>query len=125
MEHFTVWVKTDDAGRVVGINSSAFLRNFEGWQQIDAGYSARHYHAQVHYLPGPLMDEDAVYQYKFVDGAVCERTQAEKDADRQEDGETPSPAPNDLENRLKTAETGIAELSETLDMMLSGVTEDG
>lgn len=125
MEQFTVWVKTDDNRRIIAVNSSEFLSSFEGWTQIDSGTGDRYHHAQGNYFPKPLMDDEGAYQYKLVDGCAVERTEAEKAADMQEDGETPSPAPSDFESRLKTAETGIAELSETLDMILSGVTEDG
>lgn len=124
-EMYSVFIKTDDAGRIIAVNSDAFLSSVEGWTQIDSGTGDRYHHAQGNYFPKPLTDEEGIYQYKLVDGCAVERTEAEKAADRQEDGETPSPAPSDLENRLKTAETGIAEISETLDMILSGVTEDG
>lgn len=124
MNAYTVFIKVDDQQRVTAINSSAFLTDTAGWIKLDEGSGDRFHHAQGNYLEKPLMDDDGIYQYKFVDGAVCERTEAEKMADRQPEAETPSPAPSDIENRLKTAETGITELSETLDMILSGVTED-
>lgn len=122
---YTVFVKADSQGRIIDINSDAFLTGLDGWMAIDSGEGDCFLHAQGNYLEKPLMDDNGVYQYKLVDGAVCERTEAEKSADKQPEGVSPSPAPSDLENRLKTAETGIAELSETLDMILSGVTEDG
>lgn len=121
---YTVYVKSDAQGRIIDINSDDFLTELDGWTEIDSGEGDRFHHAQGNYLPQPLKDDYGVYQYKLVDGAVCERTEAEKEADRQEEEETPSHAPTDFEDRLKTAETGIAELSETLDMLLSGVVED-
>ena len=122
---YTVYVMTDAQGRIIAINSDAFMSSYDGWVQIDSGEGDRYHHAQGNYLPMPLMDDNGVYQYKLVDSAVCERTEAEKSADKQPEGVFPSPAPSDIESRLKTAETGITELSETLDMILSGVTEDG
>lgn len=78
---YKVLVRTDNAGKVVEINSSAFISSLADWVQIDSGYGDRYHHAQGNYLPGPLMDEHGVYRYKLVDGAVHERTQEEMDAD--------------------------------------------
>lgn len=76
-----VLVRVDDAGRIVAINSSAFVKDTDGWVEIDAGCGDRCHHAQGNYLPGPLVDDRGVYRYALVDGAVVERTQAEMDAD--------------------------------------------
>lgn len=81
MDEYLVYIRVDDAGRVVGINSSAFLTDTDGWVQIDQGHGDRYHHAQGNYLPGPLMDERGVYRYKLADGAVVERTQEEMDGD--------------------------------------------
>ena len=35
MDEYLVYIRVDDAGRVVGINSSAFLADTEGWVEID------------------------------------------------------------------------------------------
>ena len=78
---YKVLVRVDDAGRVVEINSSAFVMNTDGWTEIDSGFSDRHHHAQGNYLPGPLMDERGVYRYKLVDGKPVERTAEEMDSD--------------------------------------------
>ena len=78
---YKVLVRVDDAGRVVAINSSAFITDTDVWVEIDSGYGDRCHHAQGNYLPGPLTDERGVYRYKLEDGAVVERTQAEMDAD--------------------------------------------
>ena len=76
-----VLVRTGNAGRVIEINSSAFVQDATGWTEIDSGYGDRYHHAQGNYLPGQLMDWRGVYRYKLVDGAVVERTQAEMDSD--------------------------------------------
>lgn len=78
---YKVLVRTDDAERVVAINSSAFVQDTDGWVQIDSGYGDHCHHAQGNYLPGPLMDDRGVCRYKLEDGAVVERTQEEMDAD--------------------------------------------
>jgi hypothetical protein len=115
---FKVLVRVDSAGRVVAINSSAFVQDTDGWTEIDSGYGDRYHHAQGNYLPGPLMDDRGVYRYKLVDGAVVERTQGEMDADYTEPEIKPS-----IEARVETVEGETAELREALDLILSGVTE--
>lgn len=81
MQPYGVYVKTDEAGRIVAINSDAFLPDLEGWTKIDEGYGDKYHHAQGNYLPGPLMDERGIYRYKLADDKVEERTKEEMDAD--------------------------------------------
>lgn len=81
MNPYIVYVRTDEKGYIVAVNSSAFLSDTSGWTEIDRGYTQRHHHAQGNYLPGPLMDERGVYRYKLVDGKPVERTAEEMDAD--------------------------------------------
>lgn len=78
---YKVLIRVDADGRVVAINSSAFITDMGGWVEIDSGFSDRHHHAQGNYLPLPLMDERGVYRYKLVDGKPIERTAEEMDAD--------------------------------------------
>lgn len=78
---YKVLVRVDSAGRVVAINSSAFVQDASGWVEIDSGWGDRYHHAQGNYMPLPLMDGRGVFRYKLVDGKVVERTQEEMDAD--------------------------------------------
>lgn len=81
-EHpYKVLVRADDAGRVVAINSSAFVTDTDGWVEIDSGWGDKYHHAQGNYLPGLLTDERGIYRYKFVGDQVAERTAEEMDAD--------------------------------------------
>ena len=81
MQPYIVYVRTDDAGSITAINSSAFLQDTTDWVQIDSGYGDKYHHAQGNYLPGSLMDDRGIYRYKLVDGKPVERTQEEMDAD--------------------------------------------
>lgn len=112
MDEYLVYIRVDDAGRVVGINSSAFLTDTDGWVQIDQGHGDRYHHAQGNYLPGPLMDERGVYRYKLADGAVVERTPEEMDADWVEPEPQPDPAA-----RLRVVEETLAAYEDMLLMM--------
>lgn len=78
---YKVLARVDDAGRVVEINSSAFLADVTGWTEIDSGYGDKYHHAQGNYFDKPLCDDRGVYRYKLVDGKPVERTQEEMDAD--------------------------------------------
>lgn len=108
---YQVYIKVDEKGRLVGINSSAFLDDTTGWLKIDEGTGDRYHHAQGNYLPRPIMTGDGVWRYKSYGNGIGERTAEEIAADVVEDD--PSP---DLENR-------VGELEEALDMILTGVTE--
>lgn len=106
---YGVYVKTDDTGRIIAINSSAFLYDTDGWTLIDEGYGDIFHHAQGNYLPGPLMDERGILRYKLEDGEPVERTQEEMDADYT----PPAPAPT-AEERMTEIESALIELAAML-----------
>lgn len=93
-ELYTVYIQTDDASRIIAINSSAFLSDTEGWTAIDEGAGDRYHHAQGNYLPKPLYEERGIPVYKYVDGEVLERTQEEIDADYHKP--VPQPSETDI-----------------------------
>ena len=100
MQPYIVYVRTDDAGSITAINSSAFLQDTTDWVQIDSGYGDKYHHAQGNYLPGSLMDDRGIYLYKLVDGKPVERTQEEMDADY-----TPPEIKPTTEQRVELLET--------------------
>ncbi len=72
-EKYEVFVKIDEFGSIVNINSSAFLENTSGWIKIDEGAGDKYHHAQNNYLDKPLYTlegREVVYNYKLVDGKV-------------------------------------------------------
>ena len=81
MNEYIVYIRVDDADRVVAVNSSAFLQDTDGWVQIDSGHGDRYHHAQGNYFRQPIMDDRGIYRYKLVNGKPVERTQEEMDAD--------------------------------------------
>ena len=93
-ELYTVYIKIDDASRIIAINSSAFLPSTEGWVAIDHGLGDRYHHAQGNYFPKPIYEERGIPVYKYVDGKVLERTQEEIDADYHEP--VPQPSETDI-----------------------------
>ena len=78
---YKVYVMTSIDGKITAINSSAFLTDTTDWTQIDEGSGDKYHHAQGNYLNKPIIDSHGCYNYNLVDGAVTERTAAEKQAD--------------------------------------------
>lgn len=106
MEHvmtYQVFAKTDNFGRIIAINSSAFLADAKGWTQIDEGHGDRYAHAQGNYLEKPIMDERGIYRYKLVDGEAVERTAEEMDADYTPPEDNPGGGENDSNLAEKVA----------------------
>ena len=80
-ESYKVYIKTDENGNIIAVNSSAFLADTEGWTEIDEGGGDKYHHAQNNYFDKPLADERGLYNYKLADGVVTERTSRDKASD--------------------------------------------
>ncbi len=83
MSEYQVFVKADDCGRIMAVNSSAFIADTTGWVQIDEGTGDRYHHAQGNYFPKPKYDERGIPRYAYVkdgDPKWRERTKEEMDA---------------------------------------------
>lgn len=107
-EKYIIYVRADEAGRIVEINSSAFLADTAGWTAIDEGYSDKYHHAQNNYFSKPLYDEQWCANYKIENSIVLERTEEEKEIE--------------MSNRPKPLPTGderLAALEEAMLTMLS------
>ena len=76
-----VYVKTDEIGRIISVNSDAFLPDADGWTQVDEGESDKFHHAQGNYFPQSIMTIEGVPRYKLVDGKAVERSAEEIQAD--------------------------------------------
>lgn len=97
---YIVYVKPNDSGCIVGVNSSAFLTDTAGWVEIDSGYGDRYHHAQGNYFPQPIRTRGGAYRYKLVDGVVVECT-AEEIAEQEEANKpVPVPTTDDVLNAL-------------------------
>lgn len=108
---YKVLVRVDAAGRVVAINSDAFVEDADGWTEIDSGWGDKFHHAQGNYLESPLIDERGLFLYKLENGQVVKRSAAEVEADYK-----PQPAAPTQEERL-------AALEDALNLLLDGATE--
>lgn len=108
MDVYKVYVSVDESGRIVSINSSAFVLDTEGLVEIDRGPGDRFHHAQGNYLPGPLMDARGVCRYKLEGGKVIERTEEEMLVD------VKPPVKSEFENRLDKLETALENVKNLL-----------
>ena len=77
-DSYKVYVKVDENGIIIAINSSAFLTDTTNWTEIDEGIGDKYHHAQNNYLPAGLMDENSIFNYKLVDGKPVLRATEEK-----------------------------------------------
>ena len=125
MNPHIVYVKLDEENRITSVNSSAFLRETDGWTEIDSGFGDRYHHAQGNYFPQPIMDERGIYRYKLVDGKAVERTQEEMDADYVPPEVKPTDAEriSQLESEKKLLTAQVQALSDRNDFMEDCIAE--
>ena len=117
MQPYIVYVRADGEGRITAVNSSAFLTDATGWEEIDSGFGDKYQHAQGNYFSHPIIDERGIYRYKLVEGKPIERTKEEMDVDY---AARPAPEPTTEELLLETA----ADHEYRLCLMELGVSED-
>ena len=108
MENYNVYIRVDDSGRVVGINSSAFLPDTTGWVQIDSGTGDRYHHAQGNYMPKSIYNWQGIPIYKMEMGEIRERSEEEIRADIKAPGKT------EIEKRIETIEKTVKVISDLL-----------
>lgn len=81
-ENYIVYIRTDEQGRILEANSSAFLADTTGWTAIDEGLGDKYHHAQGNYFDR-LYTDDGIPRYALTDGAPVLRSDEEIEADRQ------------------------------------------
>lgn len=109
---YIVYIRVDENGSVIEINSDAFLDNIDGYIEIDSGYGDKYHHAQNNYFSKPLYDERWCANYKLENNIIVERIDEEKEIE--------------ISNRAKPLPTNderLAALEEAMLTMLSrGIT---
>lgn len=107
-EKYTVYVRADETGRIVEVNSIAFMADTVGWTAIDEGYGDKYHHAQGNYFPQPLYDVRGCANYKLENNIPVERSDEEKEA---EIANRPAP--------MSSYNDRVAALEEAMLVMLS------
>jgi len=78
-----VYIQIDADNKIVRIEGGITTpSDLTGWILIDEGYGDKYNLCQTHYLEKGLITYDGIYQYKYVNNEVIERTSAEIEADR-------------------------------------------
>ena len=72
-----VYIKTDENGNITDVNSGIFISDLTDWIEIDEGTGDKYAHAQGNYFEKPLTDDNGIYRYKYLGGAVYEKTEEE------------------------------------------------
>ena len=63
---YTVYIRTDEQGRVEDVSSSAFLVDPAGWMAVCSGDGDRFVHAQGNFFAKLVRDERGICQYRKV-----------------------------------------------------------
>lgn len=105
-----VYIKIDEARRIIDIGSDVFLPSVDGYELLDEGEGDRYVHAQGNYLDLPVMTEQGVPRYKLADGKTVLRTPEEIAADVAALPKPPEPA----EARVADLEAQVAALQREL-----------
>ena len=101
-----VYIKTDSNNNVTAVNSGIFLSDLTDWIYIDKGHGDKYTHAQGNYFDEPLMTDEGIYRYKYVNGAVAEKTEEEI---AEEIGQLPPPEPTANE-KIEVLTTTVSDM---------------
>ena len=74
---YIVYVKSNSNGYITDVNSSAFLSDTTGWEEIDRGTGYRYHHAQNNYFDKPLRTDHLAYRYRLAGRKPVECTPEE------------------------------------------------
>lgn len=105
---FKVYARVDERGRILEVGSSAFLKDLDGWIEIDQGSGDRYQHAQGNYLPKPVYNWSGIPIYKMEMGEIKERSEEEIRADIK------PPEKTDIEKRFEKIETAVDTVTKLL-----------
>lgn len=80
MDKIKVYIKLGKNNTICEIESSVFLKDTEGYLQIDEGYGQKYAHAQNYYFPKdkPLRDNQGRCNYKYVSNIIQQLSENEK-----------------------------------------------
>ena len=65
-----VYVKVNENKEIIDVGSSIFIKDFNGWIKIDEGFGDKFAHAQSQYFDKPLINENGVYNYKYINNKI-------------------------------------------------------
>ena len=65
-----VYIKVNDKNEITDVASSIFIKDLTGWIEIDSGFGDKYAHAQSQYFDKPLINENGVYNYKYINNKI-------------------------------------------------------
>ena len=65
-----VYVKVNENKEIIDVGSSIFIKDLNGWIKIDEGFGDKYAHAQSQYFDKPLINENGVYNYKYINNKI-------------------------------------------------------
>lgn len=66
----SVYTKTNADGYVTKVESDIFIKDLTGWTKIDEGFGDKYAHAQSQYFDKPLISDNGMYNYKYINGII-------------------------------------------------------
>ena len=115
-----VYIRIDSDNRINACDGGYTIGNitdFSEWILIDEGIGDRYNLCQNSYFDKPIYEDHGIPVFKFENGIVLERTQAEIDADI---AALPAPEPQPTVAELQAK---VVELETALELLVSGATE--
>ena len=67
-----VYIMVDAENKVTAINSEIFIDDLTDWVFLDEGHGDHYAHAQGHYLPKAITDDEGRFVYEFIGGELKE-----------------------------------------------------
>ena len=65
-----VYAKVNENKEIIEVGSSIFIEDTTGWIEIDEGFGDKYAHAQSQYFDKPLINENGVYNYKYINNKI-------------------------------------------------------
>ena len=65
-----IYVKVNENNEIIDVWSSIFIKDLNGWIKINEGFGDKYAHAQSQYFDKPLINENGVYNYKYINNKI-------------------------------------------------------
>ena len=65
-----VYIKVNDKNEVVEVGSNIFIEDTTDWIEIDEGFGDKYAHAQSQYFEKPLINDNGMYSFKYINNKI-------------------------------------------------------
>lgn len=70
---YTVYIQVDEQDNIILITGS-ITPKYDNWIEIDKGYGEKYSNPLDHYFKKGLIDKNGIYNYRYIDNTIIERT---------------------------------------------------